>query len=639
VTRFRVTAGADLVRRTKAVLEPFIDLPDLRVEAEPGVLRGAAANGTKILVAGKITGRREAGGRLRTLESPRRFVEALVDDHPAAQWNRHFDGDAVILAVATDGSVTISADRFGKRDIYVQSARGGVSLASDLSLLAENPARDGYDAAALAHSMTYYGHRPPKRHTMYKAVRRLGVGDVAHLRAGKLDVERTPFKPLPMEEYRPEAIDRYTDAFLDYIAAAGSDQGNHIFLSSGWDSSSILSALVHVFGAKRVTGIIGRMFYSERSGHCNRFETDRATKIAEHYGIKLHTVDLDYVKAEPEWTGRVLEAYRAHNVQSFTGLNHAHLAQGAAELDPTRPVFAGETSDGAHNLGFSQYVTIFHPTQGFREYSDKMASYLFGPTFVRELLEGRHEQDAVYRLFRERAAGVDFDDVAAAPEQRMRQMFVSFFLRNGRLPLWSGRNVRMLTRDGMERYTETMANEYFAGVESATPDVLYSWYLELYNSFHWQGSTVSTVQKLGDLFGLTAHHPYWAAGIQDFLQAMPESWGRGLELNPTKYPLKRMLREKLGHPMEMHGGPHSYTYDVDPTFNHSFELMHHSRFGKHAKAALARKDYHQVLDPASFDLAYIDDVVDRFVRGEEQRGGALNDLVSVWLLCQSGWYA
>ena len=35
---------------------------------------------------------------------------------------------------------------------------------------------------------------------------------------------------------------------------------------------------------------------------------------------------------------------------------------------------AGEISDGVHNFGFSQFLTIFHPSLEFREYADKMAS-------------------------------------------------------------------------------------------------------------------------------------------------------------------------------------------------------------------------------------------------------------------------
>jgi hypothetical protein len=621
------------------MLEAVVELPDLRVEIDAGVVRTTSATGNRLFIVGSVVGRRDASGRLHTLESPHGFLGTIVDEYPASRWNQHFDGDAVLLAVARDGTLTLAGDRFFKRDVYVQKTADGLALGSDLSLLPDSPARDEYDSAALAHSMTYYGHRPPKRHTIYRAVRRLGVGDVATIRAGALDIARTPFTPVPYEEYAEDAHGRYTDAFLEYLAAAGSADGNNVLLSSGWDSSSILAGLVRVFGAKRVTAIIGRMFYSERSGNCNRFEIARATQIAEHYGVKLHMVDLDYVKDDPDWMPDVRDTFRAHNVQSMTGLNHARLAHGAARIGAGLPLFAGETSDGAHNLGFSQYVTIFHPTQAFREYSDKMASYLFGPTFVREFLEGRHEQDAVYRLFKDRSAGIEFDDAAAHGGGRMRQMLVSFFLRNGRLPLWSGRNVRMLTRDGMERYTQEMASEYFSGIEESAPETIYSWYLEFYNSFHWQGSTVCTVQKMADHFGLPGHHPYWAAGIQDFLRTMPESWGRGLDFNPTKYPLKRMMRDKFNYPMHLQTGPHSYTYDIDPTFNHSFELMHFSQFGKRAKEVLASKPYHQVLAAEWFDLPYIDGLVDAFLSGEEQRGTALNDLVSVWLLCQSGWYA
>ncbi|MBM3359079.1 MAG: hypothetical protein FJY54_15300 [Betaproteobacteria bacterium] len=543
------------------------------------------------------------------------------------------------MSIGREGALSLAGDSFFKRDVYVQEAPDGVALASDLSLLPDNPARDGYDTAALAHSMTYYGHRPPKRHTIYRAVRRLGVGESATVRSGKLEIRCAPFQPVMCEEYPDSALDRYAGAFLDYIAAAGSPEGNFVLLSSGWDSSSILAALVRVFGPEKITAVIGRMLYSERSGNCNRFEIERARAIAEFYGVKLHMVDLDYVHPEPEWMHSVRETFRAHNIQSITGLNHARLLHGAAQVGPGLPVFAGETSDGAHNLGFSQYVTIFHPTQGFREYSDKMACYLFGPTFLRELLAGRHEDDAVYRFFRDRNPDALFDDPAPDGPARLRQMLVSFFLRNGRMPLWSGRNVRMLTRNGVDIYTTRMAAEYFQGVESTPAEAIYSWYLHLYNSFHWQGSTVSTVQKMADLFGMRSHNPYWAAGIQDFLRAMPESWGRGLDLNPTKYPLKRMMREKFGHPMDLHAGPHSYTYDVDPTFNHSLEILHHSGLTGYAKKILARKPYHQVLSREMFDIPYLDGVVDKYLGGEEQRGTALNDLVSVFLLCQSGWYA
>ena len=61
-------------------------------------------------------------------------------------------------------------------------------------------------------------------------------------------------------------------------------------------------------------------------------------------------------------------------------------------------IFAGEISDGAHNFGFSQYATMFHPTYEFREYADKMASYLFGPTFLKRIVDGDYKLDPKYVL-------------------------------------------------------------------------------------------------------------------------------------------------------------------------------------------------------------------------------------------------
>ncbi|MDG2240290.1 MAG: hypothetical protein P8L30_08805 [Longimicrobiales bacterium] len=639
MTKFRILhgPGTSSIPPT-AGLTTISATGDLRVEAGPQARLFEFSDGLKILAVGTLVGRRTESGRLVSIESQRAFLSGLVRDLPPARWAGQIEGDLVLCAIKADGVVTLSGDRFFKRDVYLQQGKGIVCLASDLDLLPTNPAASGYDQSALAHTLTYYGHRPPKKHTIYNSVRRLSPGDIASVDQDGLHVANTPFDPVPTREYTEEDHGRYYEAFLDYLATAGSGGGNALFLSSGWDSTSILAGLVKVFGPRKVTGVIGRMTYSERSGNCNRFEIERAAAIAEYYGVRLHHVDLDYVDSGPDWIERVQGLFKAHNIQSQTGLNHARLAHGASEVAGDLPLFAGEISDGAHNLGFSQYVTMFHPTQGFREYSDKMAAYLFGPTFTRELLADRHSDDHVFNLFMSQAGDTLFDQPAEGRGGRMRQQFVSFFLRNGRRPLWSGRNIKMLTGAGLDSYTEEMASTYFQGVEDSDPDTLYSWYLNLYNSFHWQGSTVITIQKMADHFGMPAHNPYWDGGLQDFFWSMPESWGRGLDLKPTKYPLKRMMEEKLDFPMHLQKGPHSYTYDVDPDFNHNFELMHYSRLKELAVPTLQKKEYHDLLSPEVFDLEYLDGVVDAYVRGEEQRGAQLHDLVSIWLMSQSGWY-
>ena len=119
---------------------------------------------------------------------------------------------------------------------------------------------------------------------------------------------------------------------------------------------------------------------------------------------------------------------------------------------------------------------------------------------------------------------------------------------------------------------------------------------------------------------------------------MPENWGRGLDFNPTKYPLKWMLKNRIDYPMHLQVGPHSYLYDVDHTFNHSVEIANYSAFTPVFRELLANHPYHEILSPEIFNLEYIDTIVDRYVGGEEIVGTDLNTLFPLCWLALIGWY-
>lgn len=637
--KIRILSGEAVVRAGKlpSGMNAVHEHPALRLEANVApAARADLGNGRAALLFGRLLGRRDAEGVLVTGAAATELA-ALATQSPA-QWAAAREG-RYIVAIVNGGTCNVFADRFGKIDLFLQEGAGGTAVATDLSLLPESPGKAGFDQAALAHTLTYYGHRPPKRHTIYQGVQRLGVGDVAIL-DGRCRIERSAFKPVRSADYSERDHDRYADLFLSFLKSAGSDAGNVVYLSSGWDSTSILAGLVHLFGAGKVRAFIGRMHYSERSGICNQFEIDRASKMAAHYGVQLDIVEFDYARKGPPRIEQAAPLFKRHQYQSLTGLNHLSLADGVRSAGcADRPVFAGEISDGAHNLGFSQYVSLFHPSYEFREYADKMSSYLFGPTYLREVLAGRGLQDAVYSFFRGRSGDTKFDAPESDASASTRRMFVDFFLRNGRRPFWSIDNEPLLTKDGARLYTETMTDQYLADTAKATPEELYSWYLHLYNSFHWQGSTVATLQTTAAHLGIEAHLPYWDGGLQDFLSAMPESWGRGLDFNSTKYPLKWMLKNRVPYPYHLQTGPHSYTYDVDPRFNHGEEFMCHSSVTPVAQATLAKRPYREILSDKTFDLTYIDGLVDEFVGNRMTAGARLNHLISVYLLCQSGWYA
>jgi hypothetical protein len=207
------------------------------------------------------------------------------------------------------------------------------------------------------------------------------------------------------------------------------------------------------------------------------------------------------------------------------------------------------------------------------------------------------------------------------------------------LPLISMQNSKMLKQKGIEEYALRFESEYLEQPsQEAIPETLYSWYIYLYNSFHWQSSMIVSRYLMADEFGLTMAMPFWDSRLQEFLSAMPEDWGRGLDLNPTKYPLKWMLKNRIDYPMHLQVGPHSYLYDVDHSFSHSAEILYGSTFNPYLKKLISSYGYRDILNPDLFNLKYIDGLVDGFLRGEEVRGSELTDLFSLCMLTMVGWY-
>jgi len=442
-------------------------------------------------------------------------------------------------------------------------------------------------------------------------------------------------------EYSEKDLNKYADILLDAVQICGSEKGNVVSLSSGWDSTSLLACLVHLFGRKNVRAFVGRQLYSTRYGILNRFEVERAQKVADYFGIHLDIVDLDYRNAGPHLVQEHREMLQSHSICSHNGINQAIVYDFVKKTsDGGETVFVGEISDGAHNLGFSQYTSIFHPVQSFREYSDKMTSYLYGPTFLTTFQTGSFQNDPVYEIFHHRMEKSVFDPLSdKGPNDRTKQLLASFFLRSTRFPLWSLANSKMLTKKGILLYSGELESKYLQGpADALTPETLYSWYLHLYNSFHWQSSMVTSRYLMADAYGINLAMPFWDSRIQDWLSAMPENWGRGLDFNPTKYPLKWMLKNRIDYPLHLQVGPHSYLYDVHPSFSHAAEILYHSQFSSYFKDSLYSRKYRDLLSPEAFNMDHIDGMVFRYLNGSEAEGAERTDLFHICMLHSIGWY-
>lgn len=610
-------------------LPSILQIPQLRIEASGQVKEISLRSKRRAFLFGDIFG---AGAK---------DIEARLESQPLASCRDSIEGRFALVTVDENGVCDICADRHGKLDLYHTQVDGGAVFATALDLLPGGKHFSAFDPIALAHVLCVYGSRPPKRHTWFQNIRRLGIDQAARVKNGHTEFHEIPFLPEKTRPYGEAELNEYADTFIDAIQQRSSSGGNVVFLSSGWDSTAILACLVKLHGAKKVRAVIGRMVYAERSGVINEFEIKRAKAVADYFGVRLDVVDFDYRKNGPERMEQARSSMRAHQMAGITFLNHDILSEFTAKTAETdESVFAGEISDGAHNLGFSQFTTIFHPVLEFREYSDKMASYLFGPTFLGRFHDGTALEDPVYRLLRDRAAGAGtrFDELSSAsPARNTLQLLSSFFLRQTRIPLASMKNARLLTDAGREKYESRMADAYLKDAANlATPETLYAWYLRLYNSFHWQGSTVASLPVNADRHGLRIRLPFWDTRLQRFLSAMPESWGRGLDLNPTKYPLKWMLKHRVDYPLHLQVGPHSYLYDVNPNFSHAAELLYGSSFAPYFKSHLKQNIGRALLAPDIFDHEYIDRVVDNYLVGTEVRGSELSDLLSLCLVSAVG---
>lgn len=551
-----------------------------------------------------------------------------------SNYTSEFEGRYIIVKISQNKNFSLWADSFGRVDVYwCKDKKSNYYITSSMEMIPPEVDLGSIDQNALAQLLTIYGSRPLKKHTLRENVNRLGIGEMLFKYDQKLMVESSDFIPkntFPKDD--STKLDQYAELFIEAVRGRASETQNIVFLSSGWDSTSILATLNHLYDSSKIECIIGRHLYSKRSKTINQFELDRAKKMADYYGVKLHIVDFDFTEGVDKILDECSKTLKGMEFSNLTGINHWILAKGAAKIaKPGAVVFAGEISDGAHNLGFSQYFSIFHPaSHSFREYSDKMASYLFGPTFMNQLIEGKHEQDPVWKIFMEYHSETKFDKLKSDETKIISQLLETFFLSGGRIPLYSKDNCKVLTAKGRKEFLNDGNKIYLNKFEGkVNKKNIYSHYLHLYNSFHWQGGTVATLEYTCDAFGLKCRLPFLDKALIDFLSQMPESWGRGLDINNTKYPLKWMLTHKIDYPMHYQSGPHSYLYDINPSFSHSDEIVNSSSFTPLFRKVMGKEDYLKNFDSDYFDIEYIKKITTKYISGESIKGQELADILNL----------
>ena len=521
--------------------------------------------------------------------------------------------------------IKIIPDASGRVDLFYLSKKNIISNnIEDLLPLIKKK----INHPALSHSLSIYGFRSPKKNTIFDEIERIPPNGILYL-SKKTKIQNARFYPKKINNNLK--LKQFYDYFMSSIENKINKNGNILSLSSGWDSTSILAALIKICGKRKIKCFIGRMKFSKKSNIINSFEIARAKKIANYYGVPLKIVDLDYTnKSSGHNVLNYINVLKKFHLVSLPAINQMKLCESISKNYNGETFFTGEGSDGLQNFGFSQYATLYHDTsRDFREYSDKMMNYLFGPTFLEKIFKRTADQDLIFK-FLKREKKIHVTKFKTKKIEILKDIFVSFFLRNNRFPNSSPNSLMFLTKKGIHNYQNYFIKNYFSeNIKNFNQNDLYSYYLFYYKFFHWQSSTSLSRDYAADNYGIKISHPFLDNDLINFFSMVPENWGRGLDINNTKYALKKILRKKLDYPYYLQEGPHSYTYDVQPGFSIVNEFLNNSALKKLFLNKIKYSNIIEVLDKKFFNIKYAETLLKKYRNNQSFDNNQVRDLSSL----------
>lgn len=600
--------------------------------------------GIQLYIYGNIFYYLQPDGNIKLIDlDSKKYLKRIFSDYSLKEIVSTLEGQYVGLLVdRSKGEINLFCDRYARIDTFYTENNSDVYFATDLDILFRY-VKPVYDQKMLANFFLTYGWYTPKGSTIYKNIKQLRVGEIITLSESGMRSETIDFKPLEIDNYTNEDLNVYYNILKESIVSRANQKGElWVSSSSGWDSSIILGILVNEFGSEKVRMLTGRLEYSESTDVINKFEMNKIVKIGEYYGIKPIVIDFDLKsKTASDYWQKVLPFYRSRHIYSYSTYNFTKLSDGLNNTSgQNQIIFNGETSDSFHNFGFSQFGTFFHTDKSFTEYADKMNCYLYGPSFLKKVLDNAFENDKVYQIFKRMMPGVEFVSGLEDKKEVVNAYLFPFFYGSPRIPFAKTYNNPVLTAHGQSAIYNFPFKEYIPDILSKlTEHNIYSWLIYLYHSFFSQGSTVNAQKHAMEMNNHQWRCPFNDIRLINHLSRAPEKWGRGLDLNNTKYPLKWVALNKIKFPYNLlEEGPHSYLYDIIEGFSLLAEITYRSGVTELFKDKLNSRRYKNILDGEYFDLSYIDNLATCYLNGDETKGQDFNNLVSLITLCSTDWY-
>lgn len=541
-----------------------------------------------------------------------------------------FDGNYLFLKVHND-RIDFNIDNKGLYDVFYSNNKGKIFFSNNFTIIKDElKIKLTLDNFSILTAINSISKRPPSKRTFFNEIKRIDFDSTNIIKKNNFFSKENKFEPLKTKEpiNEKEFLKQYQNE-LSSFSNIGSNNLKVLFMSSGWDSLMILKLLVERFGVKRVKPIIARLKFSKSTKNFNQFELDKAKKICDHFKIKLNYVDIDYEKIQSYINETKTLSSEKMLTGTFPFYLHYKLIKHGIKKFGSADFFSGEISDGAHNFGFSQYLTLVdNQSNGYREYCDKMINYLFGPTFFNNVISNKHLNDPIYNFlgqkFKIKPKKISYDKRSVF-ENFMQSMFVI----NNRFPLNSEIS-EFLNNKKKKEYLDMFNKEYLKNINFKNNSQIYSCYLYLYNKFHWQGSTVRPAYYIANNFDSNFINIFWNSSTQKTLSTMPESFGRGLELKSTKYPEKEILKKYI-EVDKLNVGPHSYlsdTSDADPYH----EVLYNSKYRKIIADIFEKFDPLKHFDKNYFNFSFIKKVIKSFKT--KNHSVSAESIYSLFCICQ-----
>jgi hypothetical protein len=497
-----------------------------------------------------------------------------------------------------------------------------------------------FNQYSLINILNVYGNYPLKGDTVLNEVSRLKISEYIqiNLNKPKLNIKKLNEKTVNIQN--DIKLGDYKKSLFESIKLTSSNSMNWIMMSSGWDSSSILAILIKFNSRKKITAVIGRVKMSDKYGYINDYEVQKAKKLCSHYKVKLKVINIDYNSKEYlkkiKFFKKIMKSNELYSLLSYTPFCLSeYISKKIKKNDEI--VFSGDISDGAHNFGFSQYASFLNHTDlNFREYFDKIHTYFYSPSFFKKIKNGSFKDDYLFNLVKELKK---IDMLNVSKKDQIKYYLMPLFLSQNRFPYENFLNFKYINTKIKKNYIKKVYDVYFKrSVTLLNYNNIYSIIIKLYDSFHWQSTPIRCMINGPRFFNINSFAPFRDQNVLQFLSKMPENWGRGLELRPTKYPLKKVLEDKsLNYPFNLQLGPHSYLYDTNPNWNPKFDLLYFSKASSIYKDNLRKLEIRKIFDKKFFNIKNLEKLKINYLKNKKETGKNLEtifNLISLSIVIQ-----